>query len=143
MGVKFSVIMGEVLHRSVLTYVLLSFSFIDEFQPCTKKRVKKIWGRARYSFHSDLNVPKGLFYILLLSGVFYNWKPEGFGSKSTLCSCTRTHSNIGKKALIAEWEGMENILTVSFFYQLLLLREDWFWLFYNVYICWAKSFFTT
>lgn len=38
--------------------------------------------------------------------------------------------------------GMENILTVSFFYQLLLLREDWFWLFYNVYIFWAKKSFT-
>lgn len=42
MGVKFSVIMGEVLHRSVLTDVLLSFSFIDEAQSCTKrKRVEK------------------------------------------------------------------------------------------------------
>lgn len=42
MGVKFGVIMGEVLHRSVLTNVLLSFSFIDEVQPCTKtKRVEK------------------------------------------------------------------------------------------------------
>lgn len=30
MGVKFSVLMGEGLYRSVLTNVLLSFSFIDE-----------------------------------------------------------------------------------------------------------------
>lgn len=38
MGVKFSVLMGEVLHRSVLTNVLLSFGFIDEAQPCTKRK---------------------------------------------------------------------------------------------------------
>lgn len=52
MGVKFSVLMGEVLHRSVLTNVLLSFGFIDEAQPCTKKNVWKNLrqGKLQFSF---------------------------------------------------------------------------------------------
>lgn len=130
--------MGEVLCRIVLTNVLLSFGLLMKLGPY-KKRSGKIWSRASYNFHSNLKVPKGLFYILVLSGFFNNWKPEGFGSKSSLCSCRRTHSNTGKKDINCRMRGMENILTVSFFYQLLLLREDWFWLFYNVYICWAKK----
>lgn len=39
MGVKFSVLMGEVLWRSVLTNVLLSSSFIDEAQALYEKKI--------------------------------------------------------------------------------------------------------
>lgn len=39
MGVEFSVLMGEVLSRSVLTNLLLSFSFIDEAQPLYEKKM--------------------------------------------------------------------------------------------------------
>lgn len=38
MGVKFSVLMGEFLCKSVLTNVLVSFSFIDEARPYTKRK---------------------------------------------------------------------------------------------------------
>lgn len=72
MGVEFTVLMGEVLSRSVLTNLLLSFSFIDEAQPLYEKKMSgKFWGRASYNFHSGLKVPRGLFYILFLSGFFY------------------------------------------------------------------------
>lgn len=71
MGVEFSVLMGEVLSRNVLTNLLLSFSFIDEAQALYEKKMSgKFWDKASYSFHSGLKVPKGLFYILFLSELF-------------------------------------------------------------------------
>lgn len=71
MGVEFSVLMGEVSSRSILTNLLLSFSFIDEAQALYEKKMSgKFWGRVSYNFPSGLKVPKGLFYILFLSGFF-------------------------------------------------------------------------
>lgn len=145
MGVEFSVLMGEVLSRSVLTNLLLSFSFIDEAQSLYEKKMSgKFWGRASYNFHSGLKVPRGLFYILFLSGFFY--VTENLRDLVQRTTCVRAEGPAltqQKKALIAECEELENILTVSFFYQLLLLREGCFLLFYNVYICWAKKNFIT